>query len=151
VLSLDLDVSVLQLSVPPLDAYCLFYCSLCCPWPWTCVFYSRLCYPAWTYTAACATWTYLFYGSLCGPWTCTLCSTAACVAPGCVCFTANCAALDVYILRQTVLPWTYLFYGSLCCPWACLFYSILCYLGRICSTAACAAPGCVCCNKYYGL
>ena len=97
-----LDVSVLQLSVPPPGRVCS--------------------------TAACA-----------APE--RVCSTAECAAPERVCSTADRATLSVSVLQQTVLPWACLFYRGLCCPCTYLFYSRLCYPGRICSMAACAAHG----------
>jgi hypothetical protein len=125
-------------------------------YPWTCLFYSRLCYldvfvlqqtvlPARVCsTANCATWTCLFYSSLCYLDVSVLLysrlcyldvsvHTTACPAPGLVCCQAIRAALGLgRVCSYICCPRSSLAYSSLCCPWKCL------------STRACAAPGSVC-------
>ncbi len=81
----------------------------------------------------------VLYRSLCCIWTYYLqYSTTACASFGHICSAAACAALDMYVLQQLVLPpdvsgvqkpvlpWTYLFYSTLCCPLTNLFCSSLC-------------------------
>jgi hypothetical protein len=62
-------------------------------------------------------------------WTCLLYFRLSC--PGRVCSTADCGALDVSVLQQTVgARWMCLFYSRMCCTWTCLFNSNLHLLSR---------------------
>jgi hypothetical protein len=117
---------------------CLFYCRQCCPW--TCSFYSPAAAcavhgvhgHAWArlfYSCLCRLWTCMFYCSLYCSWTCVF-FTAACAASVFVCSTAYFAALDMFVLQQSVMP---------CMCTVC--YTVVCTTPEhIYSTVDCAAP-----------